>query len=806
MISITLIAVLLIILGLLILRKGIRGRKVHERPLCATCGYELQGQAAETSLCPECGSDFRRPGGERIGAVRWRRGLVWAGALLVSVGVTGEVLCMRGTFDQINWWPYKPFSWLLADAKPISKPDASTAMAELFRRNKAGLLSDSQIHRLITFALDLQGDPAAGWNGAWGDFIEAEREKGTVSDEEITRYARQAVPSDFNWAVKKRVELGQRIPWRLTTKGGRSGFNSQLSFTSRFNLIEIDGETDTGQFGGSHTFGLGSAEMRSKVAIDPEKLRPGGPRKLTARATLAIRVFEGIHDFDDHSISAIYETQFNFKSDFELVPENSINIELVSDPLQLPELNIVAMKPFSSSSIWRLEFTRKSNSPLTPVAADVLIRSGDKLTELNSVFLPGKSDGFRDNDCAFLIADTHPPDGRYKVILRPNRKAALESMNDTDEIWGEPIELEVGGGKRDANEAPADTLLTIVDSSKDAELTLAFDELKRRQMLGRLSHVELQSLVAVALRKQADRSIEWNPDWGDMIEQERARGNVSDADWATYARQAVEDTLEWAVQKRVEIGKRAEWTLSRRPARSARLSRLFEILTRGRTEILGMPPPENDGISSTSGGLGRNTSGMASVLPFSAEELAQGGPRTLTAQMTVDLGVYELPRPSPSPGSSVQEMKLVYKLKSTLSSDFEMIEPGQDPIRLVTDPTRRPIFEFRLDPEHTDRLPYQIILEYKAVSIRVAIAAEVSIRVKGSVLSIGRMTVRPEHGEDVGRYLFHLPEGITIQGGSVDLILNPSVEVAKLSADLDEIWGETIEVKNLKISEATPQE
>ena len=42
------------------------------------------------------------------------------------------------------------------------------------------------------------------------------------------------------------------------------------------------------------------------------------------------------------------------------------------------------------------------------------------------------------------------------------------------------------------------------------------------------------SLVALALAKQADRSLTWDPFWGDMIEHARHAGHVTDEQWQQY--------------------------------------------------------------------------------------------------------------------------------------------------------------------------------------------------------------------------------------------------------------------------------
>ncbi|NJL31404.1 MAG: hypothetical protein HC898_07100 [Phycisphaerales bacterium] len=56
-----LIAVPLLLAGLVLLWRGIRGRLVDDHPYCRGCKFDLTGLPAERTACPECGHDLTVP-------------------------------------------------------------------------------------------------------------------------------------------------------------------------------------------------------------------------------------------------------------------------------------------------------------------------------------------------------------------------------------------------------------------------------------------------------------------------------------------------------------------------------------------------------------------------------------------------------------------------------------------------------------------------------------------------------------------------------------------------------------------------
>lgn len=192
----TIVAVwlLFVVLGLLLLVRGYRGKKTDNCPLCRRCGYDLSG-CSEVSTCPECGNSVAVPKGRRIGRRRRQRGLWIAGAVLLFLCALSAGVARWADSANFDWNTAKPFSVLLSDAQRTDKTmdgmhntPADRALAELTRRFNAGDLSRRQTAELVSTGLAIQVDPALCWLERWGEIIESARTRGQVTDPQWAAY------------------------------------------------------------------------------------------------------------------------------------------------------------------------------------------------------------------------------------------------------------------------------------------------------------------------------------------------------------------------------------------------------------------------------------------------------------------------------------------------------------------------------------------------------------------------------------------------------------------------------------------
>lgn len=55
------LATLLLLLGLVLIDLGWRGRRIGDHPTCRKCGFDLSGLAVGIGPCPECGRTLDTP-------------------------------------------------------------------------------------------------------------------------------------------------------------------------------------------------------------------------------------------------------------------------------------------------------------------------------------------------------------------------------------------------------------------------------------------------------------------------------------------------------------------------------------------------------------------------------------------------------------------------------------------------------------------------------------------------------------------------------------------------------------------------
>ena len=233
-IALILAALALLVGGALLLRAGLRGRRVDDAPLCRACGFELTGLPAGSN-CPECGADVGRPANVRVGHRRRRPGAVLLGvALLLVPPIVGGTLV-----SGIDPTPYKPAWWLMRELDARDSATVSAALGELSWRQTAGKLSKASADGLFDRALARQADTSKPWDPAWGGVLEIARAAGTLDDVRWSRYARQVF--DFKLEARPRVRQGDPLPVELTINDARLGPTASFVAWYEWSTVRIGG-------------------------------------------------------------------------------------------------------------------------------------------------------------------------------------------------------------------------------------------------------------------------------------------------------------------------------------------------------------------------------------------------------------------------------------------------------------------------------------------------------------------------------------------------------------------------------------
>jgi len=133
----------LLILGLLLLWRGLWPRRKGDAPHCRKCDYNLT--ALESDNCPECGSPMT-PHLVVRGPRRKRPGLIVTGCLclLPALFVAG------GSMTRVDWYRHMPAGWVISNLQSTSPATSLRAWKELDRRIKAGELSPRHQSALCT--------------------------------------------------------------------------------------------------------------------------------------------------------------------------------------------------------------------------------------------------------------------------------------------------------------------------------------------------------------------------------------------------------------------------------------------------------------------------------------------------------------------------------------------------------------------------------------------------------------------------------------------------------------------------------
>ncbi len=177
MMSISLVTVIIFatccaILGVILLRIGVRGKLISPNPHCRKCQFDLAGHALdEPTPCPECGTTLRTNTPAITDGLQKPRKF----ALLVSViflltamtGFAWPKISKLPAIQNINIYNHFPESLLVK----LATTGDDDALQILHDRLIPGTISNSSLQKLIAYAFKLQADDSVPWDERWGDVI-----------------------------------------------------------------------------------------------------------------------------------------------------------------------------------------------------------------------------------------------------------------------------------------------------------------------------------------------------------------------------------------------------------------------------------------------------------------------------------------------------------------------------------------------------------------------------------------------------------------------------------------------------------
>ena len=439
--SFFLLFILLLLIGVLLFVRGLRGVRTDDHPICRKCGFDLTGRPEGSDKCSECGADLTRPRAIRHGHRRRRPVALTFGLamILLLIGLVGVI-----GWEQIRGFdPYQitPTWYLLREiryeAGGAGVPVA--AWQELNRRLGNGNLSKDHIARASDAALAIQGDRSKSWHTAVGDFIESARKRGDLAQEKWAGYARQA--PTITVTLRPQVRRGDDdLPARIASGGARVGTNSHLRvriddpITALGDLLQPPPKrSGSGYTGFGLSAGGGGASTSRTFQLDPRATAADsalGAHEATVHVKVQMR--DDGHD----TTPPIVEWEEDFKAAWQLVPADTETLKLIDDDTfrqaveQGTKIKYLGNGGSGSGQrdYFRLELQFR-RIPV-PLAHSVILRAADgREWKFTSITL-GRGD--IDYSTGGMIKGLDV--GSVDLIFRPDPKAARGTVEVT-ELW-----------------------------------------------------------------------------------------------------------------------------------------------------------------------------------------------------------------------------------------------------------------------------------------------------------------------------------------------------------------------------------
>ncbi|HEX2973947.1 MAG TPA: hypothetical protein VHP11_16565 [Tepidisphaeraceae bacterium] len=446
------LSALALLLGLVLLYLGLRGRRIDDHPLCRHCGFDLFGLPPTSTVCSECGHEVRRKRAIRIGHRHKFYSCICLGLLLLLPSAVGLGIVTVRIIRSFDPDQYKPVQWLLHEASA----GRTSSLATLLQRADKGQLTDQQVQQIADRALELQADRIRPWVPQWGDFIEQVHTAGQLPEEKWTQYFKNNLRA-FHFEVRPMVRCGAPVPFRITYRSPRIGGTTMTyepgykckSFVQG-NLIrsfEVHGswprltyETFYPDFSHDHRSIFPDSIHLSMLKAGLHTIKINIDAKFYRIATNRVTLDYSLPPRPDMVLPLTLQAQWE--------QVNEPTVKLNTDPsLRQAVFNSLSASIHSYDNPPKVAVSLQSASPPTGLAFDVYLRADQTTWKTASiVFIATKGGSHIPREVSPAPNETPPEDvplaelQTLDLILRPSIEAA-ENTVDLMEIWGEEIVL-----------------------------------------------------------------------------------------------------------------------------------------------------------------------------------------------------------------------------------------------------------------------------------------------------------------------------------------------------------------------------
>src|SRR5262245_48694231 len=111
----SLLALPSVVLGCVFISFGRCSPRRGGAPHWSTCEYNLTG--IQSNRCPECGAELT-PKTIVRGRRQHRMAVLITGMMLLVIGTIAPIPAAHRWLNRVDWYPYKPTSWLTSELGP----------------------------------------------------------------------------------------------------------------------------------------------------------------------------------------------------------------------------------------------------------------------------------------------------------------------------------------------------------------------------------------------------------------------------------------------------------------------------------------------------------------------------------------------------------------------------------------------------------------------------------------------------------------------------------------------------------------
>jgi len=391
-------------------------------------GEILTGIAGDR--CPECGLSLA-PRNIIRGERRRRPIAVAAGILLLLFAIGLCIAPSTTAWQQIQWYHYRPTSWVMADLDSPATAVKIKAWVELQRRLANGSLSAAQQNRLVERALREQqsGGGPAGYLSGMVDFLGSRYLDHKLSTAQADGFFANALKLQL--AVRPRIGRDDPIPFRISAigRGPQTGWwmrESQLGCWVDDRKIDQGTMSSTSGFSG----------QSSSTYLQPQ---PAGKHRLRVE----VEVGAGTGNFPTFNAPLDHPRTLELTADFEVVA-SKVPFNWVTSP----DAATIARHLTASDLRINAGFTPMTGQinavdPPVNLAFDVFARVEGKGYPLGSVtFYQSPATSGSSHAGSYQVSTQSLPLGDLRqidIILRSSERAAMQTADFTTAWQGEIV-------------------------------------------------------------------------------------------------------------------------------------------------------------------------------------------------------------------------------------------------------------------------------------------------------------------------------------------------------------------------------